>query len=230
MTSESINPKRFIVVAIDGGAASGKSSTSRELARRYNLLHVDTGAHYRAVALACLRAGIDPHDRARLEHFLQTLVLSTRLQDHESLVCLGDGEPPAHEDLRSEPVNAIVSGFAAEPMVRQAVKAYQRGQVDLARSSGFSGIIMDGRDIGTVILPDADLKVFLTADEATRQKRRELEGALETVSDRDRKDSSRATAPLRPAPDAVIIDSSRLTLQQVVDRVAGLFPEDFPTR
>ncbi len=216
----------FLVIAVDGGAASGKSSTSRELARRFNLLHVDTGAHYRAVALACHRAGIDPHDLEGLRDFLRRLRLGARVDGHESLVCLDDGEPPRLEDLRSEAVNAIVSGFAAEPLVRQSVKAYQRGQVELARSRGFSGIIMDGRDIGTVILPDADLKIFLTADEATRQKRRELEGASETVSDRDRKDSSRATAPLKPASDAVIIDNSSLSLDEVVDRVAGLFPDN----
>jgi len=222
MTQTEDSPNRFVVVAVDGGAASGKSSTSRELARRFNLLHVDTGAHYRAVALACHRAGIDPRDHERLELFLREMNLSSRLVGHESLVCLGSGEPPRQEDLRSEAVNAVVSGFAAEPMVREAVKAYQRGHVQLARSRGYAGLVMDGRDIGTVILPDADLKIFLIADEATRQKRRELEGASETVSDRDRKDASRATAPLKPAPDAVTIDNSHLSLEEVVRRVESL--------
>ncbi|HSH09887.1 MAG TPA: (d)CMP kinase [Oceanipulchritudo sp.] len=214
--------KPFLVVAVDGGAASGKSSTSRELARRFNFLHVDTGAHYRAVALACLQAGVSWKDTANLRPFLQSMRLSARIKGHESLVCFRNSEPPLQEDLRSEAVNRVVSGFAAEPLVREAVKAYQRGQVDLAREQGFAGIIMDGRDIGTVILPDADLKIFLKADPAMRQRRRELEGGADTVTDRDRKDSTRATAPLMAAEDAVVIDNSHLSLPQVVEQVVAL--------
>jgi cytidylate kinase len=108
--------------------------------------------------------------------------------------------------------------------VREAVKSYQREQVDVARQEGFAGVVMDGRDIGTVILPDADLKVFLQADPDTRQRRREMEGATDVIRDRDRRDSSRATAPLKPASDAVVIDNSEIGLEEVVDIIIGLLP------
>lgn len=219
------NPEQndaFAVIAIDGGAASGKSSTSKLLASRRQLLHVDTGSHYRAVAFAALQAGLPAEDSPALRQFLAGLSLSSRIVGHESLIRFGDGDPPEAADLRSNAVNRVVSPFSALPSVREAVKAYQRNQVGLARERGFNGIVMDGRDIGTVILPDAGLKVFLTADAATRQRRRELEGGKDTISDRDKRDSSRATAPLRPAGDAVIIDNSTLSLDEVVARIEDL--------
>ena len=212
----------FLVVAIDGGAASGKSSTSKLLASRRDLLHVDTGSHYRAVAFAALQGGLAPEDSPGLRRFLAGLALSSRIEGHESRICFNDAPPPGDADLRSEAVNRAVSPFSALPCVRETVKAYQRDQLRLAREHGFKGIVMDGRDIGTVILPDADLKVFLTADAATRQRRREREGGSDTISDRDKRDSSRATAPLKAAPDAVILDNSNLTLEQVVARIEDL--------
>ncbi|MGC9452329.1 MAG: (d)CMP kinase [Oceanipulchritudo sp.] len=221
MTCEPDSPRPFVVVAIDGGAASGKSSTSRLLAARRNLLHVDTGSHYRAVAFASLKAGLQPEDTLAMRRFLAGLEISSRIVGRESLICFMGQDPPDMADLRSGQVNQSVSRFAALPFVREAVKAYQRDQVPLARKAGFSGIVMDGRDIGTVILPEADLKIFLTADSATRQRRRELEGARDVISDRDRQDSSRATAPLRPAPDAIVLDNSTLSLEEVVARVEG---------
>ena len=224
MTNKAPAAKPFTVLAIDGGAASGKSSTSRLIAERCHFLHVDTGSHYRAVSLACLNAGITPGDSHALQDFILRLRLSSRIVKNESLVCFEGGEPPRQEDLRSEAVNQTVSQFAALPLVRDAVKAYQRSQIPLARNNGFAGVVMDGRDIGTVILPDADLKVFLTADADTRQRRRELEGGADTVSARDRVDSSRATAPLRPAEDAVTIDNSTLSLEAVVHTILELLP------
>ena len=225
MTNDSSQTKLFRVVAIDGGAASGKSSTSRIIADRLNFLHVDTGSHYRAVSFACLQAGLQPEDSPGLRQFLAQLSLSARIIGRESLIAFRQEDPPRQQDLRSEAVNQNVSQFAALPFVREAVKAYQRDQVTLARNSGFAGIVMDGRDIGTVILPDADLKIFLKADPATRQLRRELEGGADTVSARDRVDSSRATAPLRPASDAVVIDNSNLSIEEVVDLIVRLLRE-----
>jgi cytidylate kinase len=222
MTKRESTPSAFTVVAIDGGAASGKSSTSKLLAARRNLLHVDTGSHYRAVAYAALQAGLGDRDCPALRGFLDTLSLSSRISGHESLICFNEGEPPGDAALRSEAVNRVVSPLSAIPAVREAVKAYQRDQVRLAQDNGFAGIVMDGRDIGTVILPAADLKVFLTADAATRQHRRELEGGADAITDRDKRDSSRATAPLRPAADAVIIDNSHVSLDAVVDRIEAL--------
>ena len=212
------------MVAIDGGAASGKSSTSIRLAERCGLLHVDTGSHYRAVTHACLQEGLAPSDGERLELFLARLRLGSVVEGHECLICLEGSDPLGNEALRSPAVNAAVSPFAALPMVREAVKAYQRDQVAFARDNGFGGVVMDGRDIGTVILPDADLKIFLQADPGIRQRRRELEGATESIGERDKRDSSRATAPLRPAPDAIIIDNSAIGLEEVVEKIIGLLP------
>lgn len=209
----------FLVVAIDGGAASGKSSTSREIALCRNFLHVDTGTHYRAVASACLQAGVAPADGMSLRRFLANLSLQSSIAGRESHICFEDSPPPAAAELRSAEVNQTVSLYAALPVVREAVKAYQRNQVQLARSAGFDGIVMDGRDIGTVILPDADLKVFLTADASKRQRRRELEGGADTIAERDKVDSSRMTAPLRPAADALVIDNSDLPLVDVVEQI-----------
>jgi cytidylate kinase len=226
MTTNRQHDIPFKVVAIDGGAASGKSSTSRLIATRCHWLHVDTGSHYRAVALASLLAGLPPEDSPAMRDFIASLSFATRISGNESLICFNGHEPPREQDIRSDNVNRTVSPLAALPFVREAVKAYQRQQVDLARENGFKGIVMDGRDIGTVILPDADLKIFLFADPGTRQRRRELEGATDTISDRDHRDSTRATAPLKPAPDAVLIDNSNLSLEEVVEKVLSLLPED----
>lgn len=214
--------QKFRVIAIDGGAASGKSSTSRALAARHKLMHVDTGSHYRAVSLACLRHGLPAEDTPELRSYVAALTLGSCLENSESRICLESAQPVSQHDLRSDAVNAVVSPFSAMPFIREAVKAYQRSQVDLARNNGFDGIVMDGRDIGTVILPDADLKVFMTADAETRQRRRELEGATDTVADRDKRDSSRKTAPLKAASDAVVIDNSTLSLEEVVDQISNL--------
>jgi cytidylate kinase len=225
MTNNPPKDAGFRIVAIDGGAASGKSTTSRQLAQRCNWLHVDTGSHYRTVALAGFQAGLQPEDTPELRTFIDSLEFSSRVVGNESLICFNDHAPPRQEDIRSDAVNQIVSPLSALPFVREAVKAYQRQQVEVAREHGFKGIVMDGRDIGTVILPDADLKIFLHADPGTRQRRRELEGAMDTISERDKRDSTRATAPLRPAADAVLLDNSSLNLEEVVQKILALLPD-----
>jgi cytidylate kinase len=226
MTNNCQALRPFYTVAIDGGAASGKSSTSIRLAERMNFMHVDTGTHYRAVTHACIVKGLDPGDIESLVPFVAQLRFSSLVQDHECLICLQPNQPLAGEQLRSPEVNAQVSQLSAVPAVREAVKSYQREQVEVARREGFAGVVMDGRDIGTVILPDADLKVFLQADPETRQKRRELEGATDEIRDRDRRDSSRATAPLKPASDAIVVDNSEIGLEEVVDVIIGLLPNE----
>lgn len=211
-----MNPKdEFKVVAIDGGAATGKSSTSRLLAEHLYWLHVDTGTHYRAVTLACVDSGISPVADGPLKDFLETLKLDTKLEGNRALIRI-NGRCPDEKELRSPEVNSQVSHFAAVPEVRDAVKSFQRSLVGVAKRRGFHGIVMDGRDIGSVILPDADLKVFLYADEGTRQLRRTGEGEADTVSERDRIDSSRATAPLIIPEGAFHIDNSNLDLEAVV--------------
>lgn len=214
----------FQILALDGGAASGKSSTARALAARRHFLHIDTGTHYRAVTAEALRQGVAPETGPALEKLLAGLELSTVVEERQGRLALGGVVPP-DASLRTPAVNEAVSRFAAIPAVREAVKRYQQAQVEVARGAGFSGLVMDGRDIGTVILPDADLKVFLFADEATRAARRAREGQTDSIAARDKMDSARKTAPLAAADDAVRLDNSNLTLEEVVDRIAALLDE-----
>jgi len=211
----------FLLVAVDGGAASGKSSLARALAERFNFLHVDTGAHYRAVTLALRQADVSPDDAPAVGAALATLPRDTEVSGRAAqLVLAGRAADPAA--LRSEDVNAHVSRFAALPAVRQFLFDYQRSQAAVARARHFAGLVMEGRDIGSVIFPDADLRLFLTADPATRAQRRAAEGQADAVAERDRLDTSRAAAPLTCPPGATVIDSSALTLAQVVARAAAL--------
>ncbi|MBC2595115.1 (d)CMP kinase [Ruficoccus amylovorans] len=207
------------VIAVDGGAASGKSSTSRRLAARFNLMHVDTGSHYRAVTFALVQAGVSPGDAAAIQSHLKGLKLGEQIDGQSARICI-DGQVPREEDIRSEAVNAAVSPFAAVPEVRQFLYQYQRSQAAVAARAGFNGLIMEGRDIGSVIFPDAPLRFFLEADEATRAARRAREGQTDSIAERDRIDSSRKTAPLRCPEGAQRVDTSHLTLDEVVDLLA----------
>lgn len=209
------------IIAIDGGAASGKSSTARGVAARLNYLHVDTGSHYRALTLLCLRNGAAADDPAAIRSLLANCPLTTRIDGRSARVELA-GQVPADADLRSPQVNANVSHYAAQPAVRDALRDYQRSQAQVARTHGFAGLVMEGRDIGSVIFPGATLKVYLEADAATRALRRSGEGQSDAVTERDRIDSTRKAAPLTVADGAVRIDNSALTLEQVIDKVVGL--------
>ncbi len=211
----------FVRVAIDGGAASGKSSTSRRLAEMHGLLHVDTGSHYRAVTLALLRAGIRPGDAEATGRALARLRVGTTIRGLGAQVEI-DGAVPGGEELRGAAVTAAVSPVAALPCVRAFLLGYQRDQVELARAGGFSGVIMEGRDIGSVVMPDAEVRVFLEADPAIRSARRLAEGVRDAVDQRDKADASRATAPLTCPVGATRIDNSRLSLDEVAERVSRL--------
>jgi cytidylate kinase len=217
--------KPFRIIAVDGGAASGKSSTSRGVAARLHYLHVDTGSHYRAVTFAGLEAGISLEAESELANFLASLKFETEIDGREALLRLNDSVPN-NDQLRSAAVNGAVSDYAAVSAVRETVKSYQRDQAQVAREAGFNGVIVDGRDIGTVIFPQADLKIFLTADEATRVARREGEGQADAIAARDKIDAKRKTAPLKAAEDAVVIDNSALTLEEVIDRIIVLVAQD----
>ena len=212
---------RFIAVAVDGGAASGKSSTARAVARDLGLLHVDTGAHYRSVTRALLDAGARPEDGASIGRGLARLRLGSAIAGISSALTL-DGVQPADASLRTEDVNATVSKFAAMPAVRTFLLAYQRSQVELARSSGFAGVIMEGRDIGSVVLPSAEVRLFLQADPVARAQRRAAEGQADAVAQRDLLDSTRATAPMVCPEGAVRIDNTHLSLAEVVAQVKAL--------
>ena len=210
----------FIIVAIDGGAAAGKSSTARAISEKFNLLHSDTGSYFRALASEMLKRGISFTDHEAVISALKSLNLSTRITGRRA-----DMELSGHvagEEIRSAAVNQAVSHFAAITELREKLKAYERSQADVARAHGFKGLIMEGRDIGSAIFPDADFRFYLHADPEERSKRRAKEGHLDKVSERDRLDSSRAKDPLACPPGAIAIDSTFLSLEEVVSQVAAI--------
>lgn len=214
-------PKKFIVIAIDGGAASGKSSTSRAIADRFNLLHVDTGAHYRAVTWTLSQARIDSQKEEAIKEYLDNLPLATEVSGRRGLIRINRYIPHENE-LRSAEVNQQVSLYSVIPRVRQFLLDYQRGQVAVAKNHHFDGVVMEGRDIGTTIFPDADLKIFLEADPAVRAERRRKEGQSDSIQERDRIDSSRKASPFKKAEDAITLDSTDLSLEEVVEKIAEL--------
>lgn len=214
-----MHSSQFIIVAIDGGAASGKSSTSRALSERFHLMHVDTGSFYRAVSAELLRQGLKPSDLPGVNAALAALRLGTRIEGRSARMEIG-GRVLEEAEIRSAEVNASVSHFAAIAELRAALLAYQRGQAEVARERGFAGLVMEGRDIGSVIFPGADLRFFLHADPEERARRRAREGLLDAVAERDRLDTTRKTAPLACPAGAEDIDSTHLTLEQVVDRIS----------
>jgi cytidylate kinase len=219
-------PASLTIIAIDGGAASGKSSSSRILADRFNLLHVDTGSFYRHLTSELLSRRVPYADHAALVRELGRLKLSTRLNGRSAQM-LVDGQP-AGDEIRDQRVNDQVSHYAAIPEVRQALLEYQRGQVEVASQHGFRGLVMEGRDIGSVIFPHADFRFFLHADPAERAKRRAAEGRQDSIAERDRLDSSRKTSPLTCPPGAIDIDSTFLNLEQVVEKMAGMIATKLP--
>lgn len=210
----------FLIVAIDGGAASGKSSTARALSERFHFMHVDTGSYYRAVTAELTRRGLRADDPAAVQAALDRLALGTRVEGRNAQMEIDGRVVPAAE-IRSPAVNAAVSHFAALPGLRTRLLAYQRGQADVARTHGFRGLVMEGRDIGSVIFPQADFRFFLHADPVERARRRAEEGQQDSIAERDRLDSSRPTAPLTCPPGATDIDTTRLTLPEVVNKVAA---------
>ncbi len=213
-------PSPFLIVAIDGGAAAGKSTTARALSARFHFLHVDTGSHYRALTAEMLRLGLRATEAAEVERALAGLALGTRVEGRRAHIEVSARLVPETE-LRGPEVNAAVSHFAAIPALRAKLLAYQRDQARIAREAGFAGLVMEGRDIGTVIFPDADFRFFLHADPEERARRRAAEGQQDSIQERDRLDSSRKTAPLLCPPGATDIDSTFLSLDEVVERVSA---------
>jgi cytidylate kinase len=211
-------PPPFIIVAIDGGAASGKSSSSRTLSDRFNLLHVDTGSFYRAITAEMMRRGVKSGDLAGIKSALARVKLDTLVERRSARMQIGGRV--AGDEIRSGEVNEQVSHFAAVPEIRTALLAYQRAQADVARQRGFRGLVMEGRDIGSVIFPDATFRFFLHANPEERARRRANEGQQDSIAERDRLDSSRKTSPLAYPPGAVSIDTTHLTLAEVVETMA----------
>jgi cytidylate kinase len=211
-------------VAVDGPSGSGKSTVSRRLALRLGARYLDTGAMYRAVTLAVLRADVDPHDAESVTKVASSVELLVGTDPEAPHIGL-DGEP-VDVEIRGVAVTAQVSAVAAVPAVRRILVDRQREIIAAAR--GHQGIVVEGRDIGTVVAPDADLKVYLTASPDERARRRSVEQDAEldtTAADlarRDRLDSSRAADPLARAWDAIELDSTELDIDEVVERLAGL--------
>ncbi len=195
-------------IAIDGPAASGKSTLARLLANRLGLIMVNSGAMYRAITWKVLSEHINPHDIAAVIDLLD--LISVRC-DHDGILSTItiDGIDPRNE-LRAEDINANVSTVAAIPEVRHKLIALQRGYLE------HSSIVMEGRDIGSVVFPDTPYKIYVDADEAVRAARRGDEGLIDSIAKRDAADSQRATAPLVVAKGAAILDNSRLDIEEGV--------------
>ena len=181
-------------------------------------MHVDTGAHYRTLTAALLQAGLRPEASDALRVGLRTLQLTTELSGRSALLAI-HGSVLADAAIRSPEVNAAVSQFAAIHAVRQRLFDYQRGQPEVAKAHNFAGMIMEGRDIGSVIFPDADFRFFLFADEATRAARRALEGQTDSIAARDKMDTNRTAAPLVCPEGATRIDTGPRTLEEVIDAI-----------
>ncbi len=219
MNNEFCTAHPFLIVTLDGGAAAGKSSTARALATRFNFLHVDTGMHYRALAHCLIQANISYENIEAIESFLKYTQFGTVVQGNSAFVCV-NAEILEAPTLRSEKVNALVSYYAAIPLVRRFLLNYQRGEAEVARAQGFSGLIIEGRDMGSVVFPDAPLRFFLYADIGTRQIRRAKDSEeRDDVQKRDTIDSSRTIAPLTCPKGAISIDSTTLSLEDVVGMI-----------
>ena len=213
-------------IAIDGPAGAGKSTIARRVAKELSFIYVDTGAMYRSMALYLLRKEVNRDDTEQIGNICQDAEISIEYQNGEQIVLL-NGEN-VNSYLRTEEVGNMASVSSAVPRVREKLLSLQR---KLAKDMS---VVMDGRDIGTTILPDADVKIYLTASSLTRARRRYLElqekGTVcnlddiqKDIEERDQRDMNREISPLRQAKDAVLVDSSDLTIQQVVDRILQIF-------
>lgn len=213
-------------IAIDGPAGTGKSSVSRGLARAVDARFLNTGAMYRVVTLAVLRAGIDPADVEAVGRFAQSVNVSVGFDPDEDLAYLA-GEDVSDE-IRGDAVTGAVSAVSAVAAVRTLLVARQRELAD-----GAGGVVVEGRDIGTVVLPDAAVKIFLTASAEERARRRNTQNVARGLADdfaavladverRDHLDSTRAVSPLRAAEDAIVVDTSDMTEEQVIAHLVDL--------
>jgi cytidylate kinase len=217
-----------MIVAIDGPAGSGKSTVARGVARRLGFTYLDSGAMYRAVTLLALERGMDLADGAGLGRLAAAARVELSERDHDHVRVVLDGREVSDE-IRTPQVTGASSKVAAHPAVRAAMLHKQRAVI----GAGEGDFVVEGRDIGTVVAPAARVKVFLTADPDERARRRAAELARQgakaearevkaAIEQRDRLDSTRSAAPLRPAEDAVVIDTTGLEAGEVIERVLEL--------
>ena len=213
-------------IAIDGPAGAGKSTVAQKVAKELSFVYVDTGAMYRAMALYLLRKGVNREKPDEIGEASQNAEISIEYQNGEQIVLLDGENVNAH--LRTEEVSAMASVSSAVPRVREKLLDLQR---KLARTMS---VVMDGRDIGTTILPDADVKIYLTASSLTRARRRYLEyqekgeacdlaEIQKTIEERDQRDMTREISPLCQAEDAVLVDSSELTIDETVEKILSVY-------
>lgn len=215
-----------IQVAIDGPASAGKSTVAKLVAKRFNYVYCDTGAMYRVVTLAALRKGLSMDDTDQIVRLAQQIKISFQPGDPEQRVFL-DGDEVT-QDIRQGQIDNNVSAVAAIPAVRTEMTRQQR---EIAQNGG---IVMDGRDIGTTVLPNAPVKIFMVATAHERARRRYVENKAKGIATasleelqkeielRDKKDSTRAVSPLTQAPDATRLDTTNLTIDQVVDEISKI--------
>ena len=215
-----------IVIAIDGPIGAGKSTIAKLVAQRLGYLYVDTGAMYRAVALKALRFGMDIRDPILMENLAQATDIQLRSQSDGNLRVILDGEDVT-EAIRTPEVSEASSVVSAHKGVREVLSMRQK---EMAKPGG---VVMEGRDIQTVIAPDAEIKIFLTATQEERARRRWLElrqkgievsyeQVLREIRERDERDSKRPIAPLKKAPDAIEIDTTEMTPDEVTDKIVKI--------
>ena len=212
--------KSFLSIAIDGGAGSGKSTTASMLSTRLNFMHVDTGSHYRSIAAILLEDKVDLNQTGIKEN-LDKLKLNSSVSGLKSSLTINNMLIPT-TILRSESVNKSVSQIASIPCVRDLLFKYQRSQITLAQKHDFNGLVMEGRDIGSVILPDADLKIYLHASDSIREQRRSIDGEKDQILKRDLIDSSRKVAPLVKSEGSFLINTGELSINEVFNEISSL--------
>ena len=219
-----------IAIALDGPAGAGKSSIAKRAAKALGYIYVDTGAFYRTIGLAAARAGVEPQPSAEVDNLLSRITVSLEFNEQGEQVVLLDGEDVSSL-IRTPEASMMASKISAVPSVRAYLLDLQR---DMAKTHN---VIMDGRDIGTVVLPDAKVKIFLTASPEARAERRykELvekgtdttyEEVLRDVKERDYNDSHRAIAPLKPAEDSILVDTTELDFEQSVEAIINVIKEN----
>ena len=205
------------VITLDGPAASGKSSIARLVAQRLGAIYVNTGDMYRAMTWAVIQTGVDPNDGEAVKRAAEGIVIDSPVVDGQTQVSIC-GRALTQDDLNSDPVNRGVSLLARVPEVRARLVADQRALASLGP------LVMEGRDIGSVVFPDSPLKFYIDASEEVRASRRRAQGHTDQVAERDRLDSTRKTSPLVIPEGATVIDNSHLTLDQAVEAVLAKLP------